>query len=77
MRTPAKLSVEQQEIQGTYDHAELLLNEVGVYKSDFVRAIWDNLLRQTVQLMVAGYQKRFIVRKLEELTTVHARSLKG
>jgi len=76
MNTPAKKTIKEQVRQGLYDQAEFILNEVGVHKEDFLKGIWNNFLVQTVQLITAGYQKRFIINKLEELAISRAKALK-
>jgi len=63
MKTELKID---QDKQGVYDQAESLLDRAGVTKEDVVPRIWNAFHLQTVQLLMDGYQERYILHKLEE-----------
>lgn len=62
-----KLSADAQNRLGVYDQAEAVLTRLGIHKKETLPPIWKAFRLQTVQLLMDGYQERFIGLKLEEL----------
>jgi len=66
-----------QDKQGVYDRAEAVLNRLGVTKKDMLPSLYSAFQLQTVQLLMDGYQERFIGHKLEELAKARVFDLKN